>query len=189
VLEQACRHGARWHQQHGRELTINVNLSIRQLQDPGFVSQVTEILVASQLRAHCLTLEITESLLMQDTEAAVEKLTELKRLGVRVAIDDFGTGYSSLSYLQQLPIDILKIPKPFIDGILKSSDESALARAIIKLAKTLRLQTIAEGIEEPEQWDKLRELDCDLGQGFFFSKPVDSDDIDALLARETQEHV
>jgi diguanylate cyclase (GGDEF)-like protein/PAS domain S-box-containing protein len=92
VLEQACRHGARWYQQHGRELTINVNLSIRQLQDPGFVNEVTHILVASQLRAHCLTLEITESLLMQDTEAAVEKLTELKGLGVRVAIDDFGTG-------------------------------------------------------------------------------------------------
>jgi diguanylate cyclase (GGDEF)-like protein/PAS domain S-box-containing protein len=186
VLEQACRHGARWQQQHGRELTINVNLSIRQLQDPGFVSEVTEILAASQLRAQCLTLEITESLLMQDTEAAVEKLTELKRLGVRVAIDDFGTGYSSLSYLQRLPIDILKIPKPFIDGIVKTSDESALARAIIKLARTLRLETIAEGIEQQEQWDKLRELDCDLGQGYFFSKPVDSDDIDALLARESQ---
>jgi diguanylate cyclase (GGDEF)-like protein/PAS domain S-box-containing protein len=185
VLEQACRHGARWQQQHGRELTINVNLSIRQLQDPGFVNEVTEILVASQLRAYCLTLEITESLLMQDTEAAVEKLTALKRLGVRVAIDDFGTGYSSLSYLQQLPIDILKIPKPFIDGIVNTGDESALARAIIKLAKTLRLETIAEGIEQQEQWDKLRDLECDLGQGFFFSKPVDSDDIDALLARES----
>jgi diguanylate cyclase (GGDEF)-like protein/PAS domain S-box-containing protein len=185
VLEHACRHGARWQQQHGRELTINVNLSIRQLQDPGFVNEVTEILVASQLRAHCLTLEITESLLMQDAEAAVEKLTALKRLGVRVAIDDFGTGYSSLSYLQQLPIDILKIPKPFIDGVVKTSDESALARAIIKLAKTLRLETIAEGIEQQEQWDKLRELDCDLGQGYFFSRPVESDDIDALLARES----
>ena len=185
VLEQACRHGARWRQQHGRELTINVNLSIRQLQDPGFVNEVTEILVASQLHAHCLTLEITESLLMQDTEAAVEKLTELKRLGVRVAIDDFGTGYSSLSYLQKLPIDILKIPKPFIDGIVKTSEESALARAIIKLAKTLRLETIAEGIEQQEQWHKLRELACDLGQGYFFSKPVESDDIDALLARES----
>jgi diguanylate cyclase (GGDEF)-like protein/PAS domain S-box-containing protein len=185
VLEQACRHGARWYQQHGRELTINVNLSIRQLQDPGFVNQVTQILAASQLRAHCLTLEITESLLMQDTEAAIEKLTALKRLGVRVAIDDFGTGYSSLSYLQQLPIDILKIPKPFIDGVVKTGDESALARAIIKLAKTLRLETIAEGIEQQEQWDKLRELDCDLGQGYFFSQPVESDDIDALLARES----
>jgi diguanylate cyclase (GGDEF)-like protein/PAS domain S-box-containing protein len=185
VLEQACRHGARWQQQHGRELTINVNLSIRQLQDPGFVNEVTEILVASQLRAHCLTLEITESLLMQDTEAAVDKLTALRRLGVRVAIDDFGTGYSSLSYLQRLPIDILKIPKPFIDGILKTGDESALARAIIKLAKTLRLETIAEGIEQQGQWDKLRELECDLGQGYFFSKPVESDDIDALLVRES----
>ena len=186
VLEHACRHGARWQQQHGRELTINVNLSIRQLQDPGFVNEVTEILVASQLHAHCLTLESTESLLMQDAEAAVEKLAALKRLGVRVAIDDFGTGYSSLSYLQQLPIDILKIPKPFIDGVVKTGDESALARAIIKLAKTLRLETIAEGIEQQEQWDKLRELDCDLGQGYFFSKPVESDDIDALLARENQ---
>jgi diguanylate cyclase (GGDEF)-like protein/PAS domain S-box-containing protein len=186
VLEQACRRGARWHQQHGRELTINVNLSIRQLQHPGFVSEVTETLVATQLRAHCLTLEITESLLMQDTRAAVEKLSALKRLGVRVAIDDFGTGYSSLSYLEQLPIDILKIPKPFVDGILKANEESVLARAVIQLARTLRLQTIAEGIEQQQQWDKLRELSCDLGQGYLFSKPVDADDIDALLARERQ---
>jgi diguanylate cyclase (GGDEF)-like protein/PAS domain S-box-containing protein len=184
VLEQACRRGARWHQLHGRELTINVNLSIRQLQDPGFVSEVSEILAVTELRPHCLTLEITESLLMEDTQAAVEKLTELKRLGVRVAIDDFGTGYSSLSYLEQLPIDILKIPKPFVDGILKTTEESALAKAIIQLAKALRLETIAEGIEQPQQWDKLRELSCDLGQGYLFSKPVDADDIDALLARE-----
>jgi diguanylate cyclase (GGDEF)-like protein/PAS domain S-box-containing protein len=184
VLEQACRRGARWCQQHGRELTIGVNLSIRQLQHSGFVREVSDILEVTELRPHCLTLEITESLLMEDMQAAVEKLTELKRIGVRVAIDDFGTGYSSLSYLEQLPIDILKIPKPFVDGILKTSEESALAKAIIQLAKTLGLETIAEGIEQPQQWEKLRELSCDLGQGYLFSRPVDADDIDALLARE-----
>ena len=121
---------------------------------------------------------------MQDTDATIDKLQQLRNLGVKLAIDDFGTGYSSLSYLKSFPIDILKIAKSFVDGVGNASEESALARAIIKLGGTLRLQTVAEGVELPEQRDQLRELDCNMGQGYYFARPLDSVDMDALLAAD-----
>jgi EAL domain-containing protein (putative c-di-GMP-specific phosphodiesterase class I) len=105
-------------------------------------------------------------------------------LGVKLAIDDFGTGYSSLSYLKSFPIDILKIAKSFVDGVGAASEESALARAIIKLGGTLRLQTVAEGVELPEQRDQLRDLDCNMGQGYYFARPLDHTDMDDLLAAD-----
>jgi EAL domain-containing protein (putative c-di-GMP-specific phosphodiesterase class I) len=126
-------------------------------------------------------LEITESVLMTDTEVAIGRLAALKRLGVRLAIDDFGTGYSSLNYLRRFPVDILKIAKPFVDEIGVNAEATQLAEAIIRLGKTLSLTIVAEGIELPEQRDRLRELHCDVGQGFLFSRPLPAGEAAALL--------
>ncbi len=174
VIREGCRQAtewdARWRTPTPRVLTVNV--SGQQLQDPGFVDAVRRALVQSGLRPECLVLEITESVLMQRTETMLERLTQLKAVGVRLAIDDFGTGYSSLSYLQRFPIDILKIAKSFVDDIGRDRGQPALARAIIALAENLGLTTIAEGIELREQWQALRALGCDLGQGYFFARPI-----------------
>lgn len=183
VLRKACHQGRFWQTQYPSDppLAMSVNLSARQLQDPGLIAEVDEALRESGLDPHSLILEITESLMMLDTEATGARLRELKELGVRLAIDDFGTGYSSLGYLQRFPVDIVKIDRAFIDGVGKGSEESALARAIIKLAGTLRLETVAEGIELAEQLDQLQELHCDLGQGYYFAEALDPEGMDALL--------
>ena len=118
---------------------------------------------------------------MHDTDATIAKLRELKALGVRLAIDDFGTGYSSLSYLRRFPVDILKVDKSFIDAVAANGQDSALAQAIIELGHTLRLQTVAEGVEAPEQASRLRTLQCELGQGYYFAQPLDADQVAALL--------
>ncbi len=131
-----------------------------------------------------MVLEITESVLMQQTEAVLERLQQLKALGVRLAIDDFGTGYSSLSYLQRFPIDILKIAKPFVEEVGQGADRSALARAIIGLGDTLKLQTIAEGIERAEQRAALIELGCTLGQGHHFWPALPAAGIEELLSAD-----
>ena len=185
VLEQACTQAARWrHRFPAIPLTINVNLSVRQVQAPGIVAEVAEILAATGLPPSALILEITESFLAEDQEVAAERLWALKRLGARLAVDDFGTGYSSLSRLRGFPIDSLKIPKPFIDGLLEGPRDSALARAIIELSTTLQLYVVAEGIEQRGQWDELRRLGCKLGQGFYFAKPLDADEVSTLLERD-----
>jgi EAL domain-containing protein (putative c-di-GMP-specific phosphodiesterase class I) len=131
-----------------------------------------------------VVLEITESVLMQETDSVLERLRQLKALGVRLAIDDFGTGYSSLSYLQRFPIDILKIAKPFVEEVGKGADRSALARAIIGLGDTLRLDTIAEGIEMAEQRAALLQLGCALGQGHYFWPALPAAAVEELLAAE-----
>jgi EAL domain-containing protein (putative c-di-GMP-specific phosphodiesterase class I) len=136
-----------------------------------------------------LILEITESVLMQQTDAVLERLQGLKKLGVRLAIDDFGTGYSSLSYLQRFPIDILKIAKPFVEEVGQGADRSALARAIVGLGDTLKLQTIAEGIERAEQRAALIELGCALGQGHHFWPALSSAAIEELLAGDRYPHL
>ena len=122
---------------------------------------------------------------MADVEQAVQRLRELKALGVRLALDDFGTGYSSLSYLSKLPVDVLKMDRSFLTG--DASPEAAdLANAVVALGATLDLEVIAEGIEQPEQWDSLRELGCDLGQGYLFSPPMNADATLAFIARAAQ---
>jgi diguanylate cyclase (GGDEF)-like protein/PAS domain S-box-containing protein len=182
VLEQACQQTRQWQQAVGRRLSISVNLSVRQFQDPGLVDDVAHALHQADLDPGSLVLEITESLLMHDTDATIVKLGELKALGVRLAIDDFGTGYSSLSYLRRFPVDILKVDKSFIDAVADDAQDSALAQAIIELGHTLRLQTVAEGVEAPEQARQLRALQCELGQGYYFAQPLDADQVAALLA-------
>jgi diguanylate cyclase (GGDEF)-like protein len=183
VLQQACQQARRWHTQHPTTppLGVSVNLSARQLQQPGLVSDVAAALASSGLDPASLTLEITESVLVHDTEATITVLSNLKTLGVRLAIDDFGTGYSSLSYLQRFPVDILKIDKSFIDGVANGAEASTVARAITKLGHSLGLETVAEGIEEPEQQAAISAMGCHQGQGYHFARPLDADAITQLL--------
>ncbi len=133
-------------------------------------------------------LEITESVLMHETETTLQRLGELKSLGVRLAIDDFGTGYSSLSYLQQFPVDVLKIDQSFVDGLLRGTNDAALVRTIVALAGTLTLRTIAEGVEDVRQQDQLRALGCDAAQGFLYSHAVPAEHLDALLGIPGKSH-
>ncbi|MGQ0766523.1 MAG: putative bifunctional diguanylate cyclase/phosphodiesterase [Gemmatimonadota bacterium] len=183
VLTEACRATARWNLERpsGMQLSITVNLSGKQLQSADLLRDVRSALDASGLPAERLILEITESVIMQNSELTLERLRQLKTLGTRLAIDDFGTGYSSLSYLQQFPVDILKIDRSFTNGLTRGPNEDALARTIIALGDLLTLRTIAEGVEQETQHDRLRDLGCDYGQGFLFGKPLAARDVDQLL--------
>ena len=183
VLEEACRQAATWAEMHagGEKLRVSVNVSAKQLSQPGWSDEVAQVLAESGLAPRQLVLEITESVLMDDTDTTAVRLEELRRLGVRIAIDDFGTGYSSLGYLRRLPVDILKIDKSFIDGVAEGPHESALARAVVKLASTLRLEAVAEGISTRKQLLQLRRLRCPYGQGYYFSRPQPPAAIPGLL--------
>jgi diguanylate cyclase (GGDEF)-like protein/PAS domain S-box-containing protein len=184
VLRRACRMAQQWVTERGHPMRITVNLSGRQLQEPGIVDDVRDALAESGLDPRHLVLEITESMLMHNTELALARLTALKALGVSLAIDDFGTGYSSLSYLQRYPIDILKIDKAFVDVIDKGGEGPVLANAIVALGKTLRMNTVAEGIESEAQREHLLALGCELGQGYLFARPLDAEDFwDILVTR------
>jgi diguanylate cyclase (GGDEF)-like protein len=183
VLGEACLQAAAWQRRRSphRPLRMSVNVSAKQLQYPGWAAEVASTLAESGLEPGHLVLEITESVLMEDAEASAGPLEELRRLGVRVAIDDFGTGYSSLGYLRRLPVDILKIDKSFIDGVAKGPHESALARAVVKLARTLGLDAVAEGVTDRRQLAELRRLRCPYGQGYFFSRPQPPEVVAELL--------
>jgi diguanylate cyclase (GGDEF)-like protein/PAS domain S-box-containing protein len=186
VLEQACRQAKAWDRRPGfpRPLGVNVNVSARQLEEPGFVAMVGSILEDSELEAERVTLEFTENLLLRDTERTIETLKELKKLGVRLSIDDFGTGYSSLSYLRRLPVDEIKIDRSFVSGISTTDTEQvAVVRSIVELAETLRLEIVAEGIETKAQWSALRKLDAEKGQGFLFSEPLTADQLPVVMSR------
>ncbi|MBI2170073.1 MAG: EAL domain-containing protein [Actinobacteria bacterium] len=156
-------------------------VSVRQLHEPQFVGDVLEALVRHGLDPGCLVLEITESVLLDDRFDALQLVHALKELGVQLAIDDFGTGYSSLGYLRDLPIDTLKIDRSFVQLLGGSPEDSALARAIVKLGQTLHLHTVAEGIELPVQRDELLKAGCASAQGFYYSRPVDAASLEALL--------
>jgi diguanylate cyclase (GGDEF)-like protein len=187
VLREACRQGVEWQRHVGDHmpLTISVNLSPSQLHEPELVQQVAAALRDSGLRADRLILELTESVFMQDSDATMERLSGLKRLGVKLAIDDFGTGYSSLGYLQRFPLDRIKVAKQFVDDVSKGASHSALTRAIVKLGETFELETVAEGIEHAAQLTRLREIGCKLGQGHYFARALPVDEIDKLLRDPT----
>ena len=173
VLRAACHQTAAWRRSPDLAgLTVSVNLSPRQLQEPGLLTEVRDALLLSGLPPCALVLEITENLLVRDVDAATSRLDELKALGVRLAVDDFGTGYSSLSYLSRLPVDILKVDKAFVAGIADGSPAGKLAGAVIALADSLKLQTVAEGVESPEQVQALLAHGCTQLQGFLFSRAV-----------------
>ena len=161
---------------------VSVNVSARQFRTPGFVDEVRAALADTGAPPQSLLLEITESLVLRDAEKVWADLRELRELGVRIAIDDFGTGYSSLSYLRQMPVDVLKIDKSFIDDILRSDEQLALVEAIISLARRLKLAVIAEGIEDEAHCRQLVQMGCPYGQGYLFSKPISAADVMHRLA-------
>jgi diguanylate cyclase (GGDEF)-like protein len=185
VLRKASHQGALWRAKYPGHpgLGIGVNISAAQLREPGLVQEVADALAESQLDATGLTLEITETALMESFDNAIEQIDALNELGVDLAIDDFGTGYSSLRYLRRLPLDVMKIEKSFIGGIGGPGEEAELLRAIIDLAGIFGLRVVAEGIERPDQRERLLELGCELGQGHLLSEPLDAAATDALLLR------
>jgi EAL domain-containing protein (putative c-di-GMP-specific phosphodiesterase class I) len=184
VLKEACRQLAEWRAAGlATDLWISVNVSSRELlHDRDIAGDVASVLKETGLGAGYLVLEITESVLMQQTSNALEKLRQLKALGIRLAIDDFGTGYSSLSYLKRFPIDVLKIARPFIEDIDDGRDHAALASAIVGLSRTLHLSTVAEGIENERQLETLLDLGCECGQGHLFAPAMPPADLGRYLA-------
>jgi EAL domain-containing protein (putative c-di-GMP-specific phosphodiesterase class I) len=174
VLRESCQHAARLREtgEADADFTIAVNLSVKQLQHPNVIADVRAALEDSGIDPRMLVLEITETVMMADYELASRRLHQLKDLGVRIAMDDFGTGYSSLSYLSRFPVDILKMDRSFLSA--NASPQTAnLAAAIVALGESLELEVIAEGIELSDQYQALRTLGCDLGQGFFIARPMD----------------
>jgi diguanylate cyclase (GGDEF)-like protein/PAS domain S-box-containing protein len=181
VLDEACVQAAAWQTRSGRALSIGVNVSPRQLNEPDFLDQVTHALATTGLRPASLTLEITERVMVADPDQTIGKLHAIQSLGVHVAVDDFGTGYSSLAYLQTLPVDTVKIDRSFTARIDEDPERCALAEAIVKLGHTLALAVVAEGIETSAQAAILRAIGCEFGQGYYFAKPQDPATVQASL--------
>jgi diguanylate cyclase (GGDEF)-like protein len=187
VLRRACADAVTWIAElpADRPFEIAVNLSVRQLEHPDLVAHVGEALRSSGLPPARLVVEVTESVFLDHTRTGVAALQQLRELGVRVALDDFGTGYSSLGYLQRFAVDILKIDRRFVSGLTPGDAGPELAGAIIGLARSLGLDVVAEGIEEPAQSERLRELGCRVGQGFLFARPAPAADLTRLLHTQT----
>ncbi len=188
VLEESCRQLRAWQDRHGGDppLTVSVNISGRQFARSDLSEQVRHALEAADLPAHCLRLEITESVLMEDVEQTIAILGELRALGVKLHMDDFGTGYSSLSYLQRLPIHTVKIDGSFVERIREDDQDTEIVRTIIALATHLGLEVVAEGVETPQQQHWLRVLRCGYLQGYLFSKPVSAAEVDDLLVHSAR---
>ena len=186
VLHEACQQARVWTESEliHRPLTISVNLSVKQLEHPNLPGEVAEVLRRTRLLPELLTLEITETVLMQDAQATHRTLEKLKAIGVRIVIDDFGTGYSSLNYLRRFPIDGLKIDRSFVSAMESGRDEAALVGSILGLSRALRLHTVAEGIERPEQVTRLRALGAEQGQGYYFARPMPAGDLTDLLEND-----
>ncbi len=181
AIKTACKQAKTWQEAgHGQHL-MAVNLSVRQFMQKNLVDSIATILKEAQLESQYLELELTESLIINDIDAAIKALQEIKALGVKLSIDDFGTGYSSLSYLQRLPLDALKIDKSFTDSILLSSDEAPIVASIIALGKNLKFKVVAEGVETQEQLNYLARHGCDEIQGYYFSKPMTASAIEGIL--------
>jgi len=183
VLAAACRQARAWQQALPRDppLLICVNLSPRQFAHPDLVGDVRRALAASGLARGSLGLEITESVAMGAAEATLATLRALKALGVTLELDDFGTGYSSLAYLQRFPLDRLKLDRSFVRGLGRDPGSGAIVRAVLTLARALGLGVTAEGVETTAQATMLRELGCDLGQGYLFAPPLPADELEARL--------
>jgi diguanylate cyclase (GGDEF)-like protein len=174
VLDEACRQARKWKEATTeRPVAIHVNLSAVELREESLIDRVVTSVERAGVEPGQLVLELTESVVVEDAERSTAKLEALRKVGVRLALDDFGTGYSSLSYLRLLPLDLLKIATPFVQGITREQRESSFVRMMIELARTLGLQVVAEGIESAEELEALRELQCDFGQGFYLGPPID----------------
>ena len=186
ILRTACAQNKAWQDAGLTPLRLSVNFSARQFQQPNFISDINQILKDTNLDPHWLELELTESSVMKDPEEAIEKLHELKLMGIKVAIDDFGTGYSSLNYLKRFPIDTLKIDKSFVSDVCKDPHDTSIVRAIINLGHALDLTVIAEGVETKEQLQYLSALGCDVVQGFLFSKAISAQAFEELLMEQAR---
>ncbi|TWU35877.1 Phytochrome-like protein cph2 [Novipirellula artificiosorum] len=186
LLGIACRQMAEWKasSRFVDDLSINFNLSAKQLSQKGLADEIRAALHESCLPADCLRIEITESAIMENLHVGVELLCELRESGIRVEIDDFGTGYSSLALLHKLPLDVLKIDRSFIGKMLHSVENTAIVRTILALADSINLDVIAEGIETEAQRSQLQSMGCNFGQGYLFSKPLDCDEISQLLCQQ-----
>ncbi|MEY2569561.1 MAG: hypothetical protein QOE35_4090 [Actinomycetota bacterium] len=190
VLEEACRQGMAWEREGLPPLELHVNLSAVQFQRDDLLQTVAGVLDATGLPAHRLTLEITESVVMHDVDAAIAAMTRLRELGIRLSLDDFGQGYSSLGYLKQFPLDIVKIDRSFVDGLVGSPEDQAIVRSVVMLAREMHMTVTAEGIETAAQLDAVRALGCDDAQGYYLSAPLPgigvtaaaSPDVAALVA-------
>jgi EAL domain-containing protein (putative c-di-GMP-specific phosphodiesterase class I) len=180
VLREACRQSAAWREK-GHAIGMSVNVSARQLDTDEFITNVRDALKESGMDPAMLTLEITETTIMRDTDLTVSRLKKVKELGVRIAIDDFGTGYSSLSHLQQFPVDALKIDRSFIARLTQSPEGETLIRTLVQLGKAMSIETLAEGIERQHELDLLQDEQCDSGQGFLFARPLDAATAEAFF--------
>ncbi len=183
VLEEACRQTALWRRlgRAGADLRISVNVAPRQLAQPDFAATVARALETNAVNPRNLCLEITEAALITDVDAARGELAKLHDIGVSLAVDDFGTGYSSVGYVRQFPLDAVKIDKSFVQGLTAGAEDAAIAHAIIKMAHALGLSTVAEGVENAEELDRLQQLGCDLVQGFYFARPLTAEAVGSLL--------
>jgi len=183
VLQTACHQLARWHEifPHLAALKISVNLSAQDLHRSDLLDQVDLVLAQTRLASHCLDLEITESMLIEDVDATIHLLSQLRDRGVQISLDDFGTGYSSLSYLHQLPMNNLKVDRSFVQQIDTSKRNHQIVETIAALSRQLALNTIAEGIETPHQLERLQQLGYTYGQGHLFCKPLTQEATHAFL--------
>ncbi len=184
ILRTATRRVKEWQNKNYPVVPVSVNLSLIQFRQKNLTEMIKNIMADCGYYPSLLTLEITENAFMQDIEYTSSVLKKLKDIGVSISIDDFGTGYSSLSYLNRLPIDTLKIDISFIREVVRDPDSASIVMAIINMAHTLKIKTIAEGIETEEQWNFLRLLRCDMGQGYYFSKPLPAEEVEKLFMQQ-----
>jgi diguanylate cyclase (GGDEF)-like protein len=184
VIRESCAHAARWLALSGSLVPVSVNIVPAQLYADGFADDVAAILEEEHLPEGSLFLELTEETLVHDAPKAMQVLEALRRIGVRVMIDDFGTGYSSLSYLHNLPVSGIKLDRGFFNSIDSSPKQREIVRTIVHLAHFMGMIVVAEGIENVDQWAAIRDLDCDLAQGFWFGRPLDAEHATRFLARE-----
>ncbi len=187
VLERACRQAATWHSEHPDRptLIVSVNVSGRQFHY-GFAETIRGVLRRTGADARMLCLELTESTVMENVDATIKILLDLKNLGVKISIDDFGTGYSSLAYLKRFPLDMLKIDRSFVDGLGRDPEDTAIVAAVVGMAHALNLSVVGEGVETAEQLERLRGLGCEYAQGYYLARPMRSSAVDALLAAERE---
>ena len=183
VLEQSIRTFSEWRNRYGVPFVLSVNISALQYQKEDFVDSLMNIIRKYDVAPEEIELEITESILIDDFRAVTEKMQLLKEYGIRISLDDFGTGFSSLSYLKKLPINTLKIDKSFTDTLLTDSATRIITESIVSMVKSLGFESIAEGVEEEQQYKYLRAIGCDIIQGYLFGKPLSQEEIEQLLQK------
>jgi Amt family ammonium transporter len=183
ILRTGCRRVAQWKREYSiaPPLYISINVSARQFSHPSFIRDVADAIQETGANPQCVRLELTESVAMKDAASAEQSMSQLRALGVKLSIDDFGTGYSSLSYLRKFPVDTLKIDQSFIAGMEGDKESYAIVKTVVALARSLSMEVVAEGVETPEQLEKLNLAGCDFAQGFWFSRPLPEEKVDHFL--------